>query len=237
MLGKKVLRIVTVILLLTAISGSILFYITYEKNRSYLDLLSNLPPKSADDESPPPSNLNEENLTTEYLELLSDIVDTEVLVVSTGKLSDSTIKGASGEVLGNATVLDVVAKDSKGDAENLQIIVQIFLKSDPSNDLIPWLANIASFTKGLEEYSDNPKTYSLDELFQIFNENSVWLITPLVDFDAHKGLFAQKNQEYVFFARQYYGEGISAVKEFIENSFEKIRFDSPLLLMTIEWVK
>jgi len=236
--GKKVLRVSIAALILTAMSGSALLYTTYQKNRSYLNLLSDIPSDLPDINLTPPSDLNTNNLTPEYLEPIEDLIDPEMFTVSTGKFSDVVVKSAAtGEELGHAVVLDVVTEDSKGNAQLLQIIVQIFLKSSPSDDLIPWLANIASFTKGLEEYSGNPKTYSLEELSQIFNENSVWLITPLVDFDAHKGLFARENQGYVFFARQYYSDEISTVKEFFDSKFEKGKFNRPLLLMTLEWIK
>ena len=237
MLGKKTLGIITLTLILTLILGLVMFYVTYQKNQKYLDLLSDLPSNLPDD-LPPPSDLNVENLTPEYTELLEDVIDTEISVVSTGKFSDVILKSAvTGKELGHATVLDVVAKDSEGNPKPLRVIVQIFQSSSPSTDFIPWLANIAATTIDPETYSDNPGTASLEELSQIFNENSVWTLIPLLDFNAHKGLFEKTNQEFVFFARQYYGDDISIVKEFVESEFKNGSFDRPLLLMTVEWVK
>ena len=113
----------------------------------------------------------------------------------------------------------------------------MFLSNSPDTDLIGWIPQGAAQLKNYELPNQTETTLSMGQLKQIFSKESVWILTPLVDLEVHEGQFAFDNQEYTYFARQYFGDSISQVKTYIESGLTEGDYNSPLLLMGIQWVK
>jgi hypothetical protein len=125
-------------------------------------------------------------------------------VASTGRISKLKLKdGTSGELLGEATILETVSRD-RGDPDNLirlSLIVQFASVGNPDRNVLPWVLKEAARLSSISISSDSP-ILSEDQIKEIFPRGSIWSLIPLVDLGREQ---LDKVVELSSYAQRYYG--------------------------------
>ncbi len=126
------------------------------------------------------------------------------LVASTGRVSKLQLKdNNSGEVLGEATVLETVTRD-RGDPDNLIrlfLIVQFSPTGDPNRNVMSWVLKEATRLRSLS-FPTETTVLSEDQIKEIFPRGTLWSFIPLVDLSKE---YLDKTTELTSYARRYYG--------------------------------
>ena len=155
------------------------------------------------------------------------LIDNEIIInsVSTGEVYGYRMKDAdTGEDIAEASVLDVITKDDKGNPKTLGIILQIFPNGDRETNIFQGPLK----TLSLIHSTSLPDKVSNEKLAELFLLGSEWSFYPLVDPFLK---FPSDNPEayYAEYSKKYYGKNVVLIKEFFESGLTK-DYDKPLLI-------
>lgn len=168
--------------------------------------------------------------TPSFLSSFARIEGRGILTVSTGKISHSVVKDReSGEVFGQAKILETFTRDNLGRIEKLEFIVQLSPSGNLSRNVIPWIISRASQFQSLPEPGYG-EVLGEEALSQLFSKGSQWVFIPLLDLNS-EGVF-EALPEYRYYAQRYYGDEIGKFQNFVEAKLLGI-YRNPILLLDI----
>ena len=229
----KVKNFITVSILVVIIGLGLgyLIYGGYWDVWRYRGLLSNVPEEDSQSRNiSTPEGID----TTVAFDTESGERYYETSVASTGELREFALRNFySGGDLGRATALKVIGRDSAGNPKVFEIVLQIISTSDSQN-FIAWLVRRSAEQVGLTSAMPDGKVLTFDELSQIYSQGSTWEIFPLINYGADGGKFAEVFGDYVFTARQYYGDDLPIVQNYFANGLTGKSYRQPVLAISID---
>lgn len=157
----------------------------------------------------------------------------EVDVVSTGVIRDYDIRNSgTKKEIGKAKVIEVLAKAGDGTTKKLNFVLEFYLVDNSVDNLQPrqWsFWKNAAILSGQTSSSQVGYKPSREELNLLFAEGTSWVFSPLLEPDSefNKDIF---DEQYLSYAKMYYGEKISELKNFVESGLVEDYDGGPILL-------
>jgi len=160
----------------------------------------------------------------------------EVDVVSTGVIRDYDMKDeATKKDIGKAKVIEVLAKAADGKIKKLNFVIEFSTagSSEGSSQPTEWAFwKNAAIESGWNLSSQNGQEPGGDKLKSLFAEGTSWVFSPLLEPDSefNKEIF---DEQYLSYAKMYYGEKISEVKKFVESGLTARYSGFPIFLAAL----
>lgn len=170
-----------------------------------------------------------DSLTPDQLLLESQELEEEInlLAVSTGEVSQFTMENAyTGEPIGEATSLKAITKNNQGQIIAIEIVLQISPLDNLNKNIIPAFIAQAALAKSATLPGEIGERLSQDQIAQLFPKGSIWLFNLIIEtsFDLN-----QVEQEYSFYTKRFYGDGIEDLRSFTESGLTT-GYNKPILI-------